>query len=69
MEDLDKMLENAEKFMKQGEEYNKDMKNYLDSPGLRAHRAIYSGIKALYEQNKAIIELLKSQYKKINKCL
>lgn len=63
-EELDKILQNAENLMKeaekgveQGGEWGPDN---LEVPYLNA---IYKEVKALYEQNKAIIELLKN-YKK-----
>ena len=57
MEELDKILENAEKFMEKAETES------TDHIQVRYQAAIYIGIKALYEQNKAIIELLKNYQK------
>lgn len=54
-EDLNKILENAERFMKKVRETER-----FGGPIGKLGNITYWGIRALYEQNKAIVELLKN---------
>ena len=69
MEDLDKILENAESFMKRAEEYGvsaekKDLYEEAWKDEWAAWKyteGIYYELRALYEQNKAVIQLLRQR--------
>ncbi len=61
MKDINQILTDAEKLM---EEADKEYSSAYSAPGIEREQAGYSvaaykGIRALYEQNKAIILLLK----------
>ncbi len=63
MEDLDKILEIAESFMKKAEEYNAtgDDTNSNTHAQTFYPAAICRGVRALYEQNKVLIQLLRKR--------
>ncbi len=63
MEDLDEILEKAEGFIKEAEKYNAkgDDEALIPQAVTYYAAAIYRGIRALYEQNKALIKVLRER--------
>ena len=63
MADLNEILKIAEKFMKQAEDHsaNGDNSRINDRAQTYYLAAVHSGIRALYEQNNVIIQLLRER--------